>query len=271
MTTANLSLEQEIDKLFESDWKDFYQDEKVRAHYKDLEALATTYYAARINGSKDSAALLEKLQILKKDFDAAVDGARAARGESSGDAQRHRLDSLGNLVADATGAARLAKFEALHSENRAAKAQKLAKAGLLATLLATLVLGGLGAFLWLETSNAIETAIQGHMNGSFKTSLKNEIAREVQESMSSGENPAFQVLNEKNAELEMKLTNVEGQVGKISELEIRTNQLQAELDKNASLRAKLAELESAISRPRAEKSTKASKTSKKASGKKTKR
>lgn len=133
------------------------------------------------------------------------------------------------------------------------KALKLAKLSLLITVL------GIGILTYLHFDS--KEAISSISTGTFKTTLKNEISGSIQEVVIAAQQPQIQSLMDKNAELEIKMTELKMQIDKIAELEMKMSQFEVELQKNANLRAKVAELQSKTSKVKAA-PAKAAKTSK---------
>lgn len=136
------------------------------------------------------------------------------------------------------------------TDNLFHKTARLAKLSLLVTVLG---LGGLG-YLHLADKASTEDAI-----ANSKTTLKKEILAEVKADISTS--PQISNLAEKNAELDVKIDSYAGQ---ISNLEMKIEQLQGEIQKNANLRNKIAELEASLkkskvaAKPAPKKNTKAS-------------
>lgn len=234
---------QEIDKLFESNWEEHYDNEKVRSIYLEMKELADTYCVHELRGKKDATGIFSKLQEMKKELEDAI---AEVRGQKSDQTQpESKLLGMGALKAlarESEHSARVARFEIAQAEVTAQKASKLAKVGLCASVFFAVLLGGAQGYLFLENQASTEAAIKTQVN-TVKAALKTEISGEILTQVSSAENPQVQSLSTKDLELEGKISMLETEIGKIAELEIRAGQFQVELDKSANLRAKVSELE----------------------------
>ncbi|HXH32664.1 MAG TPA: hypothetical protein VNJ01_17835 [Bacteriovoracaceae bacterium] len=252
------SLMQEVDKLFDANWEEFYHDEKVRSVYQQMKQLADTYSESSLRGQKDSTNMLVRLQDLRKELDDAIsEASKHTQQLSDPENQEKGIGALRALAMDAHQAARLTKLESLQSEIKSQKAATLSKLSLLASLLVAVLVSGFQGYMYFEGKAETEESIKAH----FKRA-KNEISAEVLEKVSAIENPQVQTMSDKTLELEAKITSLETEVEKIAELETRTSQLQAELEKNASLRGKISELEQSLKSNRSTTGVKSAKASK---------
>lgn len=138
--------------------------------------------------------------------------------------------------------------ESNHMEAVINKTARLAKLNLLLTILG---LGGLG-YLHFSDKAATEDAI-----ARSKATMKQEIVGEVKDGMASTQQ--LQGLVEKNAELEVKIDSYAGQ---ISNLEMKNEQLQAEIQKTANLRTKMAEIQASMKKAKAAPAKQVAKNSK---------
>lgn len=117
------------------------------------------------------------------------------------------------------------------------KTARLAKINLVLTLLG---LGGLGYLHFSDKASLDETIAKN------KATMKQEIVTNLKEGLASSEQ--LNNLLEKNAELEVKL---DGYAAQITNLETKSEQLQAELQKTAALRTKISELEASVKKNKA--------------------